>query len=255
MRKTPPPDLEFVDFARLIATGPAADVARILTSTPDLATIAAEIGATRQHASDFFLVDIRHYVYGGDTTLRRCGRVSSPDRRAADPHGADVGARNRRGAQPLHYASDGNHANPAPGATIGPSRRSVPTRTRSTARESPLCTSRPNPLPCGGTGAAERRRRSSAAECGGLEAAASCSSTHGTWRIWFGGGTSAARSDRAPAARAGREAYRSRRQRQRRDKAAVGDWVRRLLTTLPPSVAAAAARPGPWRLCSPAARS
>ena len=86
----------------------------------------------------------------------------------------------------------------------------------------PSAPSRPNPLPCGGTGAAGRRRRSSAAECSRLDAAASCGSTHGTRRLWFRGGTSAASSDRAAAARAGREAYRSRRQRQRRVQSGGG---------------------------------
>ena len=114
MRKTRPWDLEFVDFARLVASGPAGDIARILTATPVLATTAAEVGATRQRAADFFLVDIRHYLYGGDTALHiAAAAYRRPIAELLIRHGADVGARNRRGAQPLHYASDGNHANPA----------------------------------------------------------------------------------------------------------------------------------------------
>ena len=114
MRNASSGGLAFVDFARLIATGPAADVARILTSTPDLATVSADVGATRQRAADFFLVDIRHYVYGGDTALHiAAAAFRRPIAELLIRHGADVGARNRRGAQPLHYASDGNHANPA----------------------------------------------------------------------------------------------------------------------------------------------
>ena len=57
-------------------------------------------------------------------------------------HGADVRARNRRGAEPLHYAADANHSDPAAqAATIAVlSRRSVRIRTPSIARASQLCT-------------------------------------------------------------------------------------------------------------------
>ncbi len=55
-----------------------------------------------------FFEEIRHYAYGGDALLHVAaaahqGRVV----KALLDAGADVRARNRRGAEPLHYAADG----------------------------------------------------------------------------------------------------------------------------------------------------
>jgi hypothetical protein len=236
MRKTPPRDLEFVDFARLIATGPAADVARILTSTPDLATTAAEIGATRQRAADFFLVDIRHYVYGGDTALHiAAAAFRRPIAELLIRHGADVGAQNRRGAQPLHYASDSNHPNPAAQAAtieylasigadphavdrsgVAPLHRAVRTRSLAAVRallDAGADPRQPNaagstplhlavqPTGRGGSGSEEARRQQGAIVRLLLERGAK-------------------RTDRDGK---GKDVY----------KAAVGDWVRRVLNDAP----------------------
>jgi ankyrin repeat protein len=107
-------DLAVHDFVRLIAGGPADEVARVLHATPALATTPARTGATRLAAREFFLTGIRHYVYGGDTALHI---AAAAFRRAVAEllvgYGADVRARNRRGAEPLHYAADGNHCDPA----------------------------------------------------------------------------------------------------------------------------------------------
>ena len=56
-----------------------------------------------------FLAAIRHYVYGGDTALHIA--AAAYQRELAESlvaKGADVRARNRRGAEPLHYAADGS---------------------------------------------------------------------------------------------------------------------------------------------------
>ena len=92
-----------------IASGDHRGVTRRLDEAPDLATWSIRIGATRQDPQPYFLPSIRHYVYAGDTALhRRSCRASSGALRARLAQGADVQARNRRGAEPLHYAADGS---------------------------------------------------------------------------------------------------------------------------------------------------
>jgi ankyrin repeat protein len=63
-------------------------VRELLAASPELAQARVTTGATRAEASPHFHDGIGHYIYAGDTAL-------------------DVGAANRRGAQPLHYAVDG----------------------------------------------------------------------------------------------------------------------------------------------------
>jgi ankyrin repeat protein len=83
-----------------------------------------EQGATRLEAIDYYLDQINHYVYAGDTALHVAAASYQPALgRALTKGGADVSARNRRGAQPLHYAADGSpgsaHWNPdAQAATV-----------------------------------------------------------------------------------------------------------------------------------------
>ena len=56
---------------------------------------------------DFFIAEIGHYVYAGDTALHVAAAAQAPDLVVAlVGAGSDVGAVNRRGAQPLHYAVD-----------------------------------------------------------------------------------------------------------------------------------------------------
>src|SRR4051812_1377019 len=106
--------LAFVDFARVLATGSADEVSRILTADPAVATTPMEAGATRQRATDFFLAEIRHHLYRGDTALHvAAAAFRRPIAELLVGHGADVRARNRRGAEPLHYAADANHSDPA----------------------------------------------------------------------------------------------------------------------------------------------
>jgi hypothetical protein len=75
--------------------------------------MSADQGATRQESASFFFAEIAHYLYAGDTALHM---AAAAFRRGVAEllvgHGADCRARNRRGAEPLHYAADTNHWDP-----------------------------------------------------------------------------------------------------------------------------------------------
>lgn len=92
---------ELMTLLRGIVARDSAAVTRSLSVSPGLATLSL-IG------EECFLEDIAHYMYAGDTALHA---AAAAHRHALVPElvgmGADVRARNRRGAQPLHYAADG----------------------------------------------------------------------------------------------------------------------------------------------------
>jgi ankyrin repeat protein len=80
----------------------------MLAASPNLARERAVHGATRQTAEDSFFDEILHYMYEGDSALHMAAAAYQTEI-AIDliAKGAVVRARNRRGAEPLHYASDG----------------------------------------------------------------------------------------------------------------------------------------------------
>jgi hypothetical protein len=104
------------DLARLIEAIVARDRATfdgLLAARPELASARVKAGATRAHAKDYFFDEIAHYVYAGDTACHMAAAAHAPD--FVDvlvARGSDVGAVNRRGAQPLHYAVDGGPSGP-----------------------------------------------------------------------------------------------------------------------------------------------
>lgn len=103
----------FLDFVRVVVDGNTDEVSRRLAASPALATTSSGVGATRQGASTFFFPDIAHYLYAGDTALHMAAAAFR--RRVAEllvTHGADCRAKNRRGAEPLHYAADANRWDP-----------------------------------------------------------------------------------------------------------------------------------------------
>src|SRR6266513_5881434 len=110
----------FFVFIRLVVNGPLEDVSRRLTDMPALATTSAGVGATRHGTSNFFFADIRHYLYRGDTALHMAAAAfRRPVAQLLVAYQADCRARNRRSAEPLHYAADANRWNPtAQAATI-----------------------------------------------------------------------------------------------------------------------------------------
>ena len=101
-------DRALLGLLRAIAAGDRGDVAQRLDSSPDLAIRPVQVGATREAPDEYFLVAIRHHVYRGDTALHVA--AAAHERELAEllvARGAEVRARNRRGAEPLHYAADG----------------------------------------------------------------------------------------------------------------------------------------------------
>ncbi len=103
----------FLELVRLVIDGDMAMVSRRLRATPELATMASPVGATRQEATNFFFTKICHYMYAGDTALHMAAAAfSRPMAELLMSHGADCRAKNRRGAEPLHYAADGNRWEP-----------------------------------------------------------------------------------------------------------------------------------------------
>jgi len=117
-------DAALLALVRTIVTADDAVAFRLLEAKPALAKALFEIGATRQTAESFYFDEIGHYVYAGDTALHL---AAAAYRQEIVPKliatGANVRARNRRGAEPLHYAVDGKPGSrgwnpPAQAATV-----------------------------------------------------------------------------------------------------------------------------------------
>ncbi len=103
----------FLDFVRQVVNGDIDDVSRRLAASPSLATLSSDVGATRRDASTFFFSKIAHYLYAGDTALHMAAAAfRRPVAELLIAHGSDCRAKNRRGAEPLHYAADANRWNP-----------------------------------------------------------------------------------------------------------------------------------------------
>jgi ankyrin repeat protein len=104
----------FLDFIRVVVGGDIDEVSRRLAASPDLARASSDVGATRQEASAFFFPEIAHYFYAGDTALHMAAAAfRRPVAELLVAHGASCRAKNRRGAEPLHYAADANRWDPA----------------------------------------------------------------------------------------------------------------------------------------------
>jgi ankyrin repeat protein len=93
---------------RAIASGDRARAAQLLSETPLLAREALVVGASRESPNPYFFARISHHVYAGDTALHVAAAAYELQlTEALLSHGANPSARNRRGAEPLHYAADG----------------------------------------------------------------------------------------------------------------------------------------------------
>jgi ankyrin repeat protein len=90
-----------------IVAGDDVTAIRLLDASPLLAQARAGHGATRQSPKRNFFKQILHYMYEGDTALHMAAAYQSRIVDELIARGADIRARNRRGAEPLHYAVDG----------------------------------------------------------------------------------------------------------------------------------------------------
>jgi len=112
-----------ISLCRAIASHDINRVSRLLKESPALARRSAEAGASREKAVPYYLKEINHYLYAGDTALHVAAaayRLTTAEELLA--LGAPVRPRNRLGAEPLHYAADGapgsQHWNPTDQAAM-----------------------------------------------------------------------------------------------------------------------------------------
>jgi Ankyrin repeats (many copies) len=93
---------DVASLLRSIGTGDRAAAAELLEATPSLST------ARLARSDEFFIAECHAQVYEGDTALHAAAFAYDTDTaRSLVERGADVRARNRRGAEPLHAAAIG----------------------------------------------------------------------------------------------------------------------------------------------------
>lgn len=96
-----------------IVDGDQAAALAMLTADPSLAKAKVAMGATRMASEANFFPAILHYVYAGDTVLHIAAAAYRTEiARRLIALGAHVSAKNRRKAEPLHYAVDGGPGAP-----------------------------------------------------------------------------------------------------------------------------------------------
>jgi len=112
LQQTMSDDAELQRLMKAIASADDAAVLDLLTASPALAGATLKEGATRTAAGNSF-TEIKHHVYTGDTALHVAAAAHRPEIVGKlISLGADVAARNRLGATPLHYATDGIPGSP-----------------------------------------------------------------------------------------------------------------------------------------------
>jgi Ankyrin repeats (3 copies)/Ankyrin repeats (many copies) len=109
-----------MELVRAIVSGDARKASRLIAESPHLVHERAVVGASRGTSEPYFFEEIKHYLYAGDTALHMAAAgFKSEIVQVLIDRGADCSVKNRRGAEPLHYASDANTWNPtAQAATI-----------------------------------------------------------------------------------------------------------------------------------------
>ena len=110
---------DFLEFIRLVVDGDEDEVSRCLSANPALTKTSSPVGASRQEAKTFFFTKIAHYFYAGDTALHMAAAAfRRPIAALLVARGADCRAKNRRWAEPLHYAADANRWDPKAQAEV-----------------------------------------------------------------------------------------------------------------------------------------
>ncbi|MBL8994559.1 MAG: ankyrin repeat domain-containing protein [Spirochaetia bacterium] len=103
----------FLSLIHAIAEGEEAKALKLLRRHPSLALETEKVGATRTGPTGYFFKKISHYLYAGDTALHLAASAFQISViKALLGYGADPRAKNRRGAEPLHYAVDGGPGAP-----------------------------------------------------------------------------------------------------------------------------------------------
>jgi ankyrin repeat protein len=98
-------DATLMTLVRAIAAGDVPAALRLLAASPSLIRARFAEGATRQEAKTYYLDAIGHYLYAGHTALHVAAAAYQTEIvQKLIAMGADVRARNRRGAEPLHAA-------------------------------------------------------------------------------------------------------------------------------------------------------
>jgi hypothetical protein len=106
-------DRALIELMRAIASLDPRASATMLAASPALAVARIAMGATRQSPEEFFLADCGVYVYAGHTALHVAAAAhDAPMARELVAAGAEVRAKNRRGAEPLHEAVSGGPGSP-----------------------------------------------------------------------------------------------------------------------------------------------
>lgn len=102
-------DSDLMTLLRTIDADDRDEAARLLAASPALARACLATGATRQGAGAYFLDRIRRHIYAGDTALHVAAAAYWKEfAQQLVAAGADLRARNRRGAEPLHAAAVGS---------------------------------------------------------------------------------------------------------------------------------------------------
>ena len=99
------PDSALMSLVQAIVRGDADIVSRLLAATPALAAASFAVGASCRGAKAYYLEEIGHYLYAGETALHAAAAAYREEiARELVAMGADIRASNRRGAEPLHAA-------------------------------------------------------------------------------------------------------------------------------------------------------
>ena len=108
-----PDDAALRKLVDAVVANDLAQVSHLLAAAQSLAKASFQAGATRQTAQTWYLEAAGRYLYAGDTALHFAAAGYRTELvRKLSAAGANVRARNRRGAEPLHAAAVGLPGSP-----------------------------------------------------------------------------------------------------------------------------------------------